>query len=76
MAYSTGAGTTLHSVRHHLASRLLSAGASVADVQKLLRHSSVAITTKVYWHPNTDALAEVSARFRGGRPALRLVALE
>ena len=60
-------------VRHHFATRLLSAGASVADVQKLLGHSSVAITTKVSWHANTDALAEVYARFSGGRPQVRLV---
>ena len=52
------------------------AGASVADVQKLLGHSSVAIATKVYWHANTDALAEVYARFVSGRPQLRLLGPE
>ena len=65
-----------HGIRHLFATRLLAAGASVADVQKLLGHASVAVTTKVYWHANTDALAEVCARFGGGRPQLRLVALE
>lgn len=71
-----GIEATPHSFRHHFASRLLTAGASVADVQKLMGHSSVAVTTKVYWHAETDALAAVYARFSGGRPALRLVQLE
>lgn len=57
---------TPYNFRHHFASRLIAAGANVADVQKLLGHSSVAVTTKVYWHANTDALAEVYARFAGG----------
>jgi integrase/recombinase XerC len=69
----SGIESTPHSFRHHFASRLLSAGASVADVQKLQGHSSVAITTKVYLHANTDALAEVYARFSGGGPGLGLV---
>ena len=48
----------------------------MADVQKLLGHSSVTVMTKVSWHAKTDALAAVYARFIGGRPAPRLLAPE
>jgi site-specific recombinase XerD len=65
--------TTNHSFGHHFASQLLQAGASVADVQMLLGHAPVASTTKVYWHANTEGLAEVYARFVSGRRPLRLV---
>jgi integrase len=39
-----------HDLRHTFASILLSEGADVGDVQKLLRHSSYRTTTEVYRH--------------------------
>ena len=43
----------------------------MADVQKLVGHSSVAVTTKLYWHANTDALAEVYASDDGKEKFVR-----
>ena len=48
----------------------------MADVQQLLGHASVAVTTKVYWHAKTDAPAAVYARYVSGRPQLRLMGPE
>ena len=39
-----------HACRHYFATQLLSKGVSIHHVSKLLSHSSVTITEKIYWH--------------------------
>ena len=41
---------TFHSLRHHYATALITAGANPTDVQKALRHSSLRITLETYAH--------------------------
>lgn len=56
------AGVTFHSFRHLYASRLISAGVSVKQVQRVLGHSSAATTLDVYAHffPGDDELARAA----------------
>lgn len=42
-----------HSLRHYFATALISNGANIADVSKILGHSSMDITIKLYYHPET-----------------------
>lgn len=54
-----GAEVTFHSFRHLYASRLISGGVSVKQVQRVLGHSSAATTLDVYAHffPGDDELS-------------------
>lgn len=45
-----------HDLRHSSASHLLDKGVDLADVQQMLRHSSIAITEKHYRHRTVEAL--------------------
>jgi integrase len=60
---------TFHSLRHYLASVLISQGRSIKDVQKALRHAKASITVDLYakWFPDSgvqaaDALDEEWSR--------------
>jgi site-specific recombinase XerD len=55
--------------RHALGCRLLAAGASLADVRDVLRHSDV-VTTAGYARPGPDALAALVRPWPGSQPAL------
>lgn len=56
------AGVTFHSFRHLYASRLISGGVSVKQVQRVLGHSSAATTLDVYAHffPGDDELSRAA----------------
>lgn len=54
-----GKNLTLHSIRHIFATALLQKGVSLQVVSRLLRHSSVDITDKIYTHYNLQDLAVV-----------------
>jgi len=55
--------------RHALGCGLLAAGASLADVRDVLRHSDV-VTTAGYARPGPDALAALIRPWPGSQPAL------
>ncbi len=55
-----------HDLRHTTASLLLMAGASLAAVQRILRHSDPRITTEVYGHLVPDYLRTEIDRLRFG----------
>ena len=55
--------------RHALGCGLLAAGASLADVRDVLRHSDV-VTTAGYARPGPDALAALVRPWPGSQPAL------
>lgn len=59
-----GVAVTFHSFRHLFASRLISAGASVEQVQRALGHSSAAGTLDIYAHffPGDDELSRAPVR--------------
>ena len=40
-----------HSLRHYFATALISRGANIADVSKLLGHANINITIRLYYHP-------------------------
>ncbi len=54
---------TPHTLRHTLATTLLSRGCDIRYIQKLLGHASVA-TTQIYTHVDTTALREAYRRAR------------
>jgi integrase len=56
---------TPHALRHTYASRLVTAGVSLARVQKLLGHSSI-VTTERYGHLIGDGHAEIRAALAAG----------
>jgi integrase len=58
-------GASPHALRHTYASRLLSAGVSLARVQKLLGHASI-VTTERYAHLIDDGHDEVRAALSRG----------
>jgi integrase len=64
---AVGRRINLHSLRHHHASSLISAGVDVLTISRRLGHASAAITLTVYGHlyPNTDdrAVQAVEAMF-------------
>lgn len=47
--------TVAHNLRHSFSSNLLEKGASVVSIQKLLGHSSLAVTTR-YLHQDKSVL--------------------
>ena len=57
-----------HDLRHTAGSLMLVAGAEIADVSKILGHSSIAVTMKVYAHSYKDnrrkAVASVARQLR------------
>lgn len=57
-----GVAVTFHSFRHLFASRLISGGVSVKQVQRVLGHSSAATTLDVYAHffPGDDELSRAA----------------
>jgi integrase/recombinase XerC len=52
---------TPHTLRHSYASRALSCGGNVREVQELLGHVRIN-TTQLYTHPSREELAAVAAR--------------
>lgn len=50
-----------HTLRHTFATRYLKAGGKIYNLSKLLGHSSVTVTEKVYAHLSTEDLGELSA---------------
>lgn len=65
-------GLRIHDLRHTLAATLISAGVPLTAVQRMLGHSSIAVTSDLYGHllPAVDAgiLAAVEAALGGIRP--------
>jgi integrase len=49
---------TFHGLRHTTASLLLMAGVPIAMVSRMLRHSSIAVTERIYAHLAPDWLHE------------------
>lgn len=59
---SEDSGTlSLHTLRHGYANKMLNAGMSIPEVQKLLGHRNIS-STMVYAHAETSAAAEKAAR--------------
>jgi integrase len=56
---------TLHTARHTFASRMLTSGMSLVEVQGLLGHKNIQ-STMVYSHVETGAVAEKAARVLNG----------
>lgn len=42
-----------HSLRHYFATALISRGANIADVSKLLGHATIKLTISTYYHPQS-----------------------
>ena len=59
----------IHALRHYFASEALRRGVDLARVSRLMGHSSIAITSKLYIHLEIDDLADAMAIFEaGGKP--------
>jgi integrase len=58
LAIGVARDITFHATRHTLASQALMAGASIAAVQKILRHKDPRLTIKTYGHLAPDFLGE------------------
>lgn len=57
-----------HGLRHSMASHFMMAGGNILTLQKLLGHSSVAVTMK-YAHLAPDFMREEIGRLRFERPS-------
>lgn len=58
-------GITFHDLRHTTASLLISAGASLSEVQQYLGHSNPELTARIYVHLSKDHLARVGQLLEG-----------
>jgi integrase len=56
-----------HDLRQIFGSWLVQAGVGIKRVSRLLRHSDVAITARVYAHPRASDLAEAATILDGER---------
>jgi integrase/recombinase XerC len=54
-----------HDFRHALARRMLANGAGMGDIQGVLGHQSIAVTSKIYARHDTRQLREAYDRFAG-----------
>ncbi len=54
--------TRLHNLRHTAATILLSTGASLDDVKRMLGHSSIAVTSDIYGHRSEERSRELAHR--------------
>lgn len=59
---ATGAKLDIHALRHTMASRLARSGVGLAQAQKLLGHSSVEMTARVYTHLDLEDLRRAVAK--------------
>tara|TARA_R110002072_G_scaffold121342_2_gene255047 strand:+ start:15973 stop:17340 length:1368 start_codon:yes stop_codon:yes gene_type:complete len=59
---TTGEKLDIHALRHTFGTRLLRAGVGLHQVQKLMGHSSPALTAQVYAHLATDDLRDAVSR--------------
>ena len=59
---STGEKLDIHALRHTFGTRLLRAGVGLHQVQKLMGHSSPALTAQIYAHLATDDLRDAISR--------------
>jgi integrase len=62
-------GLSFHSLRHTFAERLLSAGEKLYVVSKLLNHSSMRVTEKVYGHLDKSTINDAVQRLDDVLPA-------
>ena len=53
---------SLHGLRHSYASALLASGEHLTIVQAAMRHSSIRVTSDVYGHLASNAVADVNER--------------
>ncbi|MDY6810910.1 MAG: site-specific integrase, partial [Actinomycetota bacterium] len=64
---------TFHELRHTCASLAIQSGANIKTLQRMLGHSSAALTLDRYGHLYDDDLALVAERLDNLRPQLRAV---
>lgn len=60
---ATGIPATPHLFRHRYACDLLASGAALTEIQQLLGHASVAVTSKVYARHDTERLKAAYAQY-------------
>lgn len=52
-----------HDLRHTFATIMLTQGAPIQSVSKILRHSNISTTMNLYFHPNIEHQAEITNGF-------------